>query len=105
MTGISASGGAAMAVFVDATNYMIHFFGYRADGGEFDQWSPDIYPNNARYINQDNFGDTDYHYVIAFEQGANISGQVNTASSAPGGGTGSISGGVSILFRASEALV
>lgn len=87
-----------MAVFIDSTNYMIQFVGYRADGLQFDQWAPDIYPNNARYINQDHFGDTDYYYVIAFEQGATVPGRVNPASSSIGGGAGSTSGGASITI-------
>jgi len=75
-----------MAVFVNSTNYMIHFVGYRADGVEFDQWSPDIYPHNARYINLDHFGDTDWYIVVAYEQGANVPGAVGVTSSSSGGG-------------------
>ena len=65
-----------MAVFVNSTNYMIHFVGYRADGIKFGQSDPDIYPNNARYINQDHFGDTDWYIVVAYEQGASVPDRV-----------------------------
>jgi hypothetical protein len=75
-----------MAVFVNATNYVIHFVGYRADGLKFGQWDPDIYPNNARYINQDHFGDTDWYIVVAYEQGASVPDRVGVTASSSGGG-------------------
>ena len=75
-----------MAVFVNSTNYMIHFVGYRADGLKFEQLDPDIYPNNARYINQDHFGDTDWYIVVAYEQGASVPGEVGVTAGTGGGG-------------------
>lgn len=75
-----------MAVFVNSTNYVIHFNGYRADGLSFDQSAPDIYPNNARYINQDNFGDTDWYIVVAYELGASVPGEVGVTQGSGGGG-------------------
>jgi hypothetical protein len=75
-----------MAVFVNSTNYVINFNGYRADGLKFNQSAPDIYPNNARYINQDNFGDTDWYIVVAYEQGANVPDEVGITQGSAGGG-------------------
>ena len=40
-----------MAVFVNSTSYVIQFEGYRADGLKSEQYDPEIFPNNARYIN------------------------------------------------------
>jgi hypothetical protein len=75
-----------MAVFVNSTNYIIHFVGYRADGLKFEQFDPEIYPNNARYINQDHFGDTDYYTVVAYEQDASVPGEVGVTTGTGGGG-------------------
>ncbi|MEQ8757487.1 MAG: hypothetical protein RID09_28720 [Coleofasciculus sp. G1-WW12-02] len=75
-----------MAVFVNSTNYAIHFVGYRADGLKFEQNDPNIYPNNARFINQDHFGDTSWYIVVAYELGASIPDKVGLDSSTSGGG-------------------
>lgn len=75
-----------MAVFVNSTNHVISFNGYRADGLNFNQSAPGIYPNNARYINQDNFGDTDWYIVVAYELGVSVPGEVGVTLGSGGGG-------------------
>ena len=81
-----------MAVFVNSTNYRIHFIGYRGDGLKFEQTDPDIYPYQARYINQDHYGDLDWYIVVAYEEGAQVPDKVGiTTDGSSIGGTVSIS--------------
>jgi hypothetical protein len=75
-----------MAVFVNSMRHTVHMVGYRADGLKFTQNDPDIAPGQARYVNQDHFGDNDWYIMIAYMQGASIPDRVGVTQASQGGG-------------------
>lgn len=69
-----------MAVFVNSTKHFMQIVGYRRDGLEFKQKSPDIPPGEARYINNDHYGDTSWYCVVAYQLGASIPDKIGVDS-------------------------
>jgi len=75
-----------MAVFVNSMHHVVHMVGYRADGLKFDQKDPDIQPGQARYVNQDHFGDNDWYIMVAYMKDAEIPDRIGVTQSTSGGG-------------------
>jgi hypothetical protein len=77
-----------MAVFVNSMKHVVHMVGYRADGLKFKQKEADIEPGQARYVNQDHFGDNDWFIMVAYMKDAKIPKRIGVTQSTKGGGAG-----------------
>lgn len=84
-----------MSVFVNSTKHVVHMVGYRADGLKFEQNDPDIEPGQARYVNQDHFGDMDWYIMVAYMKDANIPDRIGVTQATEGAG-GSVQIGVTV---------
>jgi hypothetical protein len=69
-----------MAVFVNSTKRFMTIIGYRKDGNKFKQDAPEIPPGEARYINNDHYGDTEWYVAVAYQLDATIPSKIGVDS-------------------------